>query len=43
MKEALVMLGVLRCAAVRPPMLPIPDAERDTIRRLIIQAGLLPG
>jgi 4-hydroxy-tetrahydrodipicolinate synthase len=43
MKEALVMLGILGCAAVRPPMLPIPDEERETIRRLLQQAGLLPG
>lgn len=41
MKEALVMLGVLRCAAVRPPMLPISDAERQTLRRLLVRAGLL--
>jgi 4-hydroxy-tetrahydrodipicolinate synthase len=41
LKEALVMLGVLRSAAVRPPMLPISDAERQTIRRLLVRAGLL--
>ena len=41
MKEALVMLGVLRSAAVRPPLLPISEAERQTIRRLLINAGLL--
>ncbi|MBI3457575.1 MAG: dihydrodipicolinate synthase family protein [Candidatus Rokubacteria bacterium] len=41
MKEALVMLGVLRSAAVRPPMLPIGDAERRTIRRLLVEADLL--
>ena len=41
MKEALVMLGVLRSAAVRPPLLPVSDAERQTIRRLLARAGLL--
>jgi dihydrodipicolinate synthase/N-acetylneuraminate lyase len=41
LKEALVMLGVLRSAAVRPPLLPIADAERATIRRLLVHAGLL--
>lgn len=42
MKEALVILGVLRSAAVRPPMLPLADAERRTIRELLVLAGLLP-
>jgi 4-hydroxy-tetrahydrodipicolinate synthase len=42
LKEALVMLGVLRSAAVRPPLLPISDEERRTIRRLLGHAGLLP-
>ncbi len=43
MKEALVRLGVLRSAAVRPPMRPISDAERRTIRELLFHAGLLDG
>lgn len=42
LKEALVMLGVLRSAAVRPPLLPVSDAERQTIRRLLVHSGLLP-
>jgi 4-hydroxy-tetrahydrodipicolinate synthase len=42
LKEALVMLGVLRSAAVRPPLLPIAETERQTIRRLLVHAGLLP-
>ena len=42
LKEALVMLGVLRSAAVRPPLMAISDDERRTIRRLLGQAGLLP-
>jgi 4-hydroxy-tetrahydrodipicolinate synthase len=41
LKEALVMLGVLPRAAVRPPLLPISDAERASIRRLLVHAGLL--
>jgi 4-hydroxy-tetrahydrodipicolinate synthase len=40
LKEALVMLGVLRGAAVRPPLQPISDDERRTIRRLLVHAGL---
>ena len=42
LKEALLMLGVLRSAAVRPPLMAISDDERRTIRRLLGQAGLLP-
>jgi hypothetical protein len=42
LKEALVMLGVLRSAAVRPPLMPISHDERGTIRRLLLPAGLLP-
>ena len=41
LKEALVMLGVLRSAAVRPPLMPISDDERGTIRGLLVHAGLL--
>jgi dihydrodipicolinate synthase/N-acetylneuraminate lyase len=42
LKEALVMLGVLRSAAVRPPLMPVSDDEGGTIRRLLVHAGLLP-
>ena len=41
MKEALVMLGLLRSAAVRPPLLPIDESERQAIHRLLVHAGLL--
>jgi 4-hydroxy-tetrahydrodipicolinate synthase len=41
LKETLVMLGVLRSAAVRPPLIPISDDERRTIRRLLVHVGLL--
>jgi 4-hydroxy-tetrahydrodipicolinate synthase len=40
-KEALVMLGVLETAAVRPPLLPIDTAERANLRSALRQAGLL--
>ena len=40
-KEALVMLGVLENAVVRPPLLPISEAERETVRRALERAGLL--
>jgi 4-hydroxy-tetrahydrodipicolinate synthase len=41
MKELLVMQGVLRSAAVRPPQLGIDDAERAELHRLAGAAGLL--
>ena len=40
-KEALVMLGVLEAAAVRPPLLPISASEREALRASLRQAGLL--
>ena len=40
-KEALVMLGVLDDATVRPPLLPISQGERDRLRQSLKQAGLL--
>jgi 4-hydroxy-tetrahydrodipicolinate synthase len=41
MKEALVMLGKLERAFVRPPLLPIAAAERVRIRSALMHAGLL--
>ena len=41
MKEALVMLGKLPRATVRPPLVKITDAERGRIRQALIAAGLL--
>ncbi len=41
MKEALVMLGKLPRAIVRPPLMKITDAERARIRQALLQAGLL--
>ena len=40
-KEALVMLGVLECAVVRPPLLGIGAEERATLRQALVKAGLL--
>ena len=40
MKEALVLLGRIPAAHVRPPLTPVPPAERETIRRAIEAAGL---
>jgi 4-hydroxy-tetrahydrodipicolinate synthase len=42
MKEALVLLGRLPAAHVRPPLCPVADAEREAIRRALRAAGLAP-
>jgi 4-hydroxy-tetrahydrodipicolinate synthase len=41
MKEVLVLQGMIAHAAVRPPQLPVDDAERAELRRLTEQAGLI--
>ena len=41
MKEALVMMGKLPRAVVRPPLVKIPEAEIEQIRKALITAGLL--
>jgi 4-hydroxy-tetrahydrodipicolinate synthase len=41
MKEALVLLGKLPRAVVRPPLVKIKDAEIARIRKALIEAGLL--
>ena len=41
MKAALVMLGWLPAAHVRPPLLPLGAAEQARIRKALEQAGLL--
>jgi 4-hydroxy-tetrahydrodipicolinate synthase len=41
MKEALVFLGKLPRAVVRPPLVKIPADEIERIRRALIAAGLL--
>lgn len=40
-KEALKMLGVIESAAVRPPLLPLDEAERAAVQRALERAGLL--
>ncbi len=40
MKEALVLLGRIPAAHVRPPLTPVTPAEREAIRRALAQAGL---
>jgi len=41
MKEALVLLGRLPRAVVRPPLVKIPEAEIERIRKALVAAGLL--
>jgi len=41
MKEALVLLGRINKAVVRPPLKRIGDDERERIRAALLQAGLL--
>lgn len=41
MKEALVLLGKLPRAVVRPPLVKIPAAETERIRLALVAAGLL--
>jgi 4-hydroxy-tetrahydrodipicolinate synthase len=41
MKEALVLLGKLPRAVVRPPLVKITDAEIAGIKDALIEAGLL--
>jgi 4-hydroxy-tetrahydrodipicolinate synthase len=40
MKEALVLLGRLPAAHVRPPLTPVAPAEREAIRQALVAAGL---
>jgi 4-hydroxy-tetrahydrodipicolinate synthase len=41
MKEALVLLDKLPRAVVRPPLMKLPEAEIERIRRALVAAGLL--
>jgi 4-hydroxy-tetrahydrodipicolinate synthase len=41
MKEALVLLGRVPAAHVRPPLTPMSAAEREAIRRALVESGLL--
>jgi len=40
MKEALVLLGRIPAAHVRPPLTPVPAAEREAIRQALLGSGL---
>jgi 4-hydroxy-tetrahydrodipicolinate synthase len=40
MKEALAILGRIDTAVVRPPLYPIGDMERESIRKALCEAGL---
>jgi 4-hydroxy-tetrahydrodipicolinate synthase len=42
MKEALVLLGRLPRAVVRPPLVKLERAEIERIRQALVEAGLLP-
>ena len=42
MKEALVLLGRIPHAYVRPPLTPVRGAEREVIRRALVMSRLLP-
>ena len=42
MKEALVLLGRIPRAVVRPPLVKIERAEIERIRQALVQAGMLP-
>jgi len=42
MKEALVILGRIPCAAVRPPLVKLSDKEIATIRAALDAAGVKP-
>ena len=41
MKEALVLLGKLPRAVVRPPLMKLPESEIRRIREALVRAGLL--
>ncbi|MBR0797254.1 dihydrodipicolinate synthase family protein [Bradyrhizobium jicamae] len=43
MKEALVLLGKLSRAVVRPPLVKISEAEIKRIREALVEAGMLSG
>ncbi len=41
LKEVLVMLGVIEASHVRPPLMPVPPAERQLLERTLVEVGLL--
>ena len=42
MKEALVLMGKMQRAVVRPPLVKLERTEIERIRKALVQAGLLP-
>jgi 4-hydroxy-tetrahydrodipicolinate synthase len=42
LKEALVVQGILPSSAVRPPLLPLDAAAKQTVRQAVGAAGLMP-
>jgi dihydrodipicolinate synthase/N-acetylneuraminate lyase len=41
MKEQLVMLGRIDRAVARPPLTPLDEAERTSLRQALYDAGLM--
>ena len=41
LKEALVMLGILENSEMRPPILPLDEAEKEMVRELLKEVGML--
>ena len=41
LKEALVLLGIIKNSVMRPPLLPLDTAEKEKVRRLLVTAGML--
>ena len=42
LKEVLVLQGIIEQATVRPPLMPVPEAEREAIRQALEKLELLP-
>lgn len=43
LKACLAMLGVIEGEALRPPLVPVDDAEREALKRALERCGVLPG
>jgi len=41
LKEALVMMGVLKTSYVRPPLQPVPESEREKLRKVLKDLKML--
>jgi dihydrodipicolinate synthase/N-acetylneuraminate lyase len=40
-KEALVIMGIIKNSLVRPPLLPIPVSDKEKIKQGLIDAKLI--